>query len=155
MAMLRASIEQKNRDLRSTYRIRRYDTNELRYIYSNRKGVVDETGKVVRIIGVNRDITETKNVELELRELTLSLEEKVRIRTQQVIASEHRLRQMTDTSSVLFWITDAAGKLTWVNKTWEDWTGRTMQAEIDGDWSSFIHIEDRKPTMTVLRSHIR
>jgi PAS domain S-box-containing protein len=154
LRLLQASIEQKNVNLRSTYRIHRYDTGELRYIYSNRRSVTDATGKVVRVIGVNRDVTESKKVEMELRELTFSLEEKVRMRSQEVIASEHRLRQMTDTSSVLFWITDAAGKLTWVNKTWEDWTGRSMQAEIDGDWASFIHPEDRKQTISILHSHI-
>jgi PAS domain S-box-containing protein len=105
LRLLQASIEQKNVNLRSTYRIHRYDTGELRYIYSNRRSVTDATGKVVRVIGVNRDVTESKKVEMELRELTFSLEEKVRMRSQEVIASEHRLRQMTDTSSVLFWIT--------------------------------------------------
>jgi PAS domain S-box-containing protein len=55
-------------ELAGEYRIRRRDNGEVRWINSRGQAFFDETGKAVRIVGINVDITERKQAELALRE---------------------------------------------------------------------------------------
>jgi diguanylate cyclase (GGDEF)-like protein/PAS domain S-box-containing protein len=43
----------------------------------------------------------------------------------------------------LVWCTDAAGSCTFVNQAWEDYTGRTPEAERGRAWLDSVHPEDR------------
>jgi formate hydrogenlyase transcriptional activator len=58
--------------------------------------------------------------------------------------SEARFRNMADTAPVMIWVSDASGVSTYFNKQWLDFTGNTMEAEIDNGWSKGIHLDDRE-----------
>ncbi len=56
--------------------------------------------------------------------------------------SEERFRNMADSAPVLLWVSDTAGNLVYVNKKWLDFTGRTMQAELDATRVNLVHPGD-------------
>ncbi|NJN19120.1 MAG: PAS domain-containing protein [Oscillochloris sp.] len=86
----------------------------------------DVHGRVVRITGVNMDITERKRAELALRE------------------SEERFRRIADTAPALIWIADTARKCTWFNQPWLHFTGRIMEQELGDGWTEGLHADDRE-----------
>ena len=81
-------------------------------------------GDSIRILSLCRDITERKQAEGALRE------------------SEERFRNMADTAPVMIWVTGPEKQLTFVNKTWLEFTGRTMEEELESGWSAGVHPED-------------
>jgi PAS domain S-box-containing protein len=70
------------------------------------------------------DITERKQVEAALKE------------------SEERFRHMADTAPVMLWVTDAEKQFIFVNRTWLQFTGRTLEQEVGTGWAAGIHPDD-------------
>ena len=81
-------------------------------------------GEVVGINVVVQEITERKRAEAALQE------------------SEERFRSMADSTPVIIWLTDAAGKVTFFNRQAVDVTGRSPQELSGRDWLELIHPED-------------
>jgi len=63
--------------------------------------------------------------------------------------SERQLRSLTDAAPVLIWTSDAAGNLNHFNKAWLEFTGNTLEKELDGGWMTGIHPDDRERTLDV------
>ena len=62
--------------------------------------------------------------------------------------SEARFRVMADTMPALLWMDDAEGRCVFVNRTWLDYTGRTMAEELGLGWTKSLHPDDVSGTMT-------
>jgi PAS domain S-box-containing protein len=91
------SLEQKtNYSLEN--RVIRPDGN-VRWIVGHGEIVVDANGQPIRFVGTSMDITERKEAELGLQQLTATLEQQVRERTarlEQALEFEATLRRITD-----------------------------------------------------------
>lgn len=58
--------------------------------------------------------------------------------------SEERFRNMADNSPVLLWITDSQGNCTFVNFSWLNFTGRSLEQELGSGWIESVHPDDRQ-----------
>lgn len=66
---------------------------EVRHIYTKKTRFIDESGKKY-LIGVVRDITELKNVEIELEKHKTNLEELVKVRTEEIHTKNAELQRI-------------------------------------------------------------
>jgi PAS domain S-box-containing protein len=67
-----------------------------------------------------------------------------RARTDELVRdSEARFRELADTTPALMWMTDAEGHVTFVNKGWLRFTGRTLEEELGDTFAMSSHPDDR------------
>jgi PAS domain S-box-containing protein len=59
--------------------------------------------------------------------------------------SEARFRVMADQTPVLLWMCDARRSFEYVNRSWLEFTGRTLAQEMNDGWTAGIHPEDFGP----------
>jgi diguanylate cyclase (GGDEF)-like protein/PAS domain S-box-containing protein len=90
-------------------------------------------GELVEYQSVARDITEQKRLDTEKLNLIASLHE-----------HEERFRMMADNAPVLIWSAGGDGGCTFLNRTWLNFTGRSLAEELGDGWLSVIHPEDRE-----------
>jgi two-component system, LuxR family, sensor kinase FixL len=55
---------------------------------------------------------------------------------------DKRFRQMADHAPVILWTAGTDKSCTWVNRSWLDFTGRSMEHELGNGWADQIHPED-------------
>ena len=72
------------------------------------------------------DITESKLAEEKLRE------------------SEERFRTMADSSPMMIWVTDAAGRIEFVNRSYLEFFGISRERAAQLSWSEIVHSDDRE-----------
>ncbi|MBI2334015.1 MAG: PAS domain S-box protein, partial [Chloroflexi bacterium] len=117
------------------YRIRRPD-GSFRWIHDKGTPVFDETGKVVRVVGIASDITEQVEVERRVNE------------------SEVRFRQIAETIPEVFWIFDTTQQqLLYISPAYETIFGQSVQ-ELYADsrlYIKSIHPKDRSIMFAALR----
>ncbi len=105
------------------FRLRRADGSEV-WVAISCMIFPDDTGAPAGLLGLFTDITERRLAEGTLRE------------------SEDRFRKMADTAPVMIWVTGPDKRVTFVNKTWLNFTGRTMEQELGLGWADGIHPDD-------------
>jgi PAS domain S-box-containing protein len=84
---------------------------------------------------IHTDITVRKRAELVVRE------------------NEERFRRLADVLPVGVWMSDGEGARAYVNRTWIDITGRSMERQLGVGWLEAVHPDDRERCMgTYLRA---
>ena len=83
--------------------------------------VKDLDGCVMGASAIARDVTEKKRIEAALRD------------------NEARFRMMADTAPVMVWMAGPDTHITFVNKRWLEFTGRSVEEEIGDNWFTGIH----------------
>jgi PAS domain S-box-containing protein len=58
--------------------------------------------------------------------------------------SESRFRNLANTAPVLIWISDTNKLCTFLNQTWLEYTGQTIEEELGDGWTQRLHPADRK-----------
>ena len=84
----------------------------------------EREGRAGGYVLVFRDITEARRAQAALEE------------------SEARFRVLTNQTPVLVWMCDAARALVYANRSWLEFTGRTLDEEAGTGWTAGIHPED-------------
>jgi PAS domain S-box-containing protein len=95
-----------------------------RWFLSRALPIRDAEGRLERWFGTNTDVT-------ELREAQAC-----------AVESEARFRLMADAAPVLIWISGLDKRWTYFNKGWLDFTGRTMEEDLENGWAEGIHADD-------------
>lgn len=68
--------------------------------------------------------------------------------------TEQRFRHFADLAPSLVWMTDAEGRPQFFNRAWQEFTGRTADAERPEGWLEAIHPEDRRHSAETVREHL-
>ena len=113
----------------------------------------DTSGKPVGISAVIHDVTERKRAEQALQAAHDKLEQRVRERTAELLASqqalaasEEQFRQMAESIQEVFWLLDVrTGQALYVSPAFEAIWGRPRQTLRDGlaQWLATLHPDDR------------
>ena len=66
--------------------------------------------------------------------------------------SEERFRNMADTTPVLVWMSGTDKLCTYFNRTWLEFTGRTMEQELGNGWAEGVHPDDSERCLNTYRT---
>lgn len=99
--------------------------------------VKDHDGVVIGASTIARDITERKRIESALRE------------------SEARFHMMADTAPVMVWMAASDGRLTFVNRQWLEFRGRTLAEELGAGWLDGLYPADRERCVDTFHRALR
>jgi len=84
---------------------------------------------------LKRDVTEQRRAEEQKNSEAVARE------------GEERFQAIIDTAPALIWMSGPDKACTYVNKTWLDFTGRSMEAELASSWAEGIHPDDLQRCM--------
>ncbi|AHJ65416.1 Sensory transduction protein kinase [Granulibacter bethesdensis CGDNIH4] len=93
--------------------------------------LLDQKGRITRLMAVSRDITEAREAQQALQ------------------YSEARFRMMTESLPQIIWMTDQQGDILYVSEKWEHFSGRSPRHLLQkGRWMSLVHPDDRQSLRT-------
>ncbi len=136
VAAIQAHLEGKTEIYEEEYRVRRKDGSII-WVLDRGKAVRNASGKVIRNVGSEIDITERKQAEELLRE------------------SVQRYELVMEGSSAGLWDWDVPNKRIHFSSQWKAMRGYT-DAEIgdsETEWSSRIHPDDESRVLAALQAH--
>lgn len=110
-------------DYEGEYRVVRPD-GKTRWIAGRGRVEFDRDGKPLFMRGVSRDITLRKHAEDALRE------------------SDARFRTVANVAPVMIWMSGPDKEGVFFNKSWLDFTGRSVDQELGAGWLEGVHAED-------------
>jgi hemerythrin-like metal-binding protein/PAS domain S-box-containing protein len=113
----------------------------VRWLMSHILGSDQEMGRLLR-----GDHAAHKHGDRErIRQLQGRLDQEIAQRNMLIALREadSRLRVIADTVPCLVWMADAAGRRTFFNRTWLDFTGRGAGDELGWGWLDGVHHDDR------------
>ncbi len=100
------------------------------------KVVRDAAGEIIGHLSITHEMIKNTNYDLELQQTT------------------NLLWRLTDRAPVFLWDSDPQGSPSYYNKVWLEFTGHTLEEELNGDWADAIHPDDLQ-TMITLWQEVR
>lgn len=117
------------------------------YILDYGHVVHDVDGKPVRMVGAMQNITERKNMEIELQKHRSNLEQLIKEKTEELSKNEENLRLASKSANIGMWFWNVkTGDLIWTDickKLFGLPADKKMSYEI---FLEALHLDDRKPT---------
>ena len=98
---------------------------DIRWIEGIGDASFDEKGQVVRVAGVNLDISERKRIAHQLEN------------------SERHFREMADAMPQIIWKSSPTGEVIYCNARWYEYVGETSQRNQLVSWETKLHPDDR------------
>jgi PAS domain S-box-containing protein len=95
-----------------------------RMFRSTKTPLKDENGNIIGLAGIGADVTAERRAMAELK------------------ASEERFRSLSETAPAFIFITDTDGAITYTNKAFQDYTGKSGDALNGMGWISTVHKDD-------------
>jgi PAS domain S-box-containing protein len=95
-----------------------------RWVHGRGEVERDETGRAVRILGLNFDVTNRRRAEQQVRE------------------SEARFRSLADSAPALMWVSQSGGQREFVNQAYVDFAGVAYEDALHLDWRTRLDPED-------------
>lgn len=95
-----------------------------RWIHARGRVMRDETGRAVRMLGLNFDVTNRRQADERVRE------------------SEARFRSLADSAPALMWISRIGGAREFVNKAYVEFVGGDYETALGLDWRTRLDPED-------------
>ena len=92
-----------------------------------------------------------QRAEQSIREKHLEIEERKRAE-QALSESEERFRLMADSTPVMIWMSGINRQCDWFNRPWLEFTGRTLEHQLDGGWTEGIHPDDLQRCLHIYQS---
>ncbi len=118
-------------DFHSVFRVI-WPDNSIHFIEARAIVSRNSSGKAIRIIGSNIDVTDAQKAKLEILKAK-----------QQIEISEAKFKSYTEKSPIAIFTTDVKGKYTYVNETWLNLTGLVLEDALSSfGWLSVIHPDD-------------
>jgi PAS domain S-box-containing protein len=111
------------------------------FVRESARAVRGANDSVLYYDGIVEDVTERKRAEDTRRQAEAALQE-----------SEERFRNMADTAPVMIWVTGPDKLVTFFNKTYLDFTGRTAEQELGRGWVGLVHPEDLERCSEIFHS---
>ena len=106
----------------SDYRIKRNDGTIVEV--ETKAALIPSEGGTSAILGIARDVTARNKAEGSLRE------------------SENRFRSMADGCPTILWMTNVQGEVEFVNRTYADFFGVSIDQVEGGKWQPLVHPDD-------------
>lgn len=133
------------------YRIIRPD-GKIRYIHAAHGSFTDNDGNLVRLVGLNLDITEKMDAENELREALIRAEEAYSIKTltlEKLAESEELFRTTFESANVGVTLVGIDNKFKSVNKAFCNMLGYTADELVQLSFYELTYEEDKKLTSEI------
>ena len=128
----------------------------------------DEKGNILNFLAIKQDITKRKHDEQEIIDLNVNLEKKIMARTSELAAtnttllneinerkriedalseSEHQYRSVVENIHEVIFQTDVKGLWLFLNQSWENVTGFTVEESLGALFLNYVHPDDRQRNM--------
>jgi PAS domain S-box-containing protein len=72
---------------------------------------------------------------------------------QQLMESENRFRNMADNAPVLIWLSNENNEFTYFNKSWLNFTGRSLEEEIGWGWTDNINPDEKENIVNLYKNN--
>jgi PAS domain S-box-containing protein len=132
--------------------------------YIERRGRISSdggAGAAAKLVGTVLDVTQRTMAEIALRESWGELDQRVRVRTeelgianrtlsakvQELERSEQRFQCLIQATSQIIWTNNAQGRMEGVQPGWAAFTGQTQNEYKEYGWFTAVHSDDRQSTI--------
>ena len=100
-----------------------------------------------KVLAFIRDVSEKKQKEDEIQNLNATLELRIKERTAQLSESERSYKTVLENIKEIIFQTDADGLWLFLNKSWEEVTGFTVEESLGQLFVNYVHPDDRQRNM--------